>query len=423
MKSTCQTKEIVYLNRVQQSSVTKKSTLTDIKAIAKTLKSRLSHLSKRFVQPSVNNTSHHHHNKYVSMETLSKLSSADWSIPPSPLSTASTTPSTPSTPKRRRPVLHHLDLLKRYLTFVASETQIDLHHPNQIEFTFTNNHELLQPQSTLDHASRLGATLIEMAVHDPLEKIQPPKVLNGASRRRPGRPPKEITTAPMMMKKKDTIQCICTSSRQEFGVMVQCDDCCHWLHLECLALDEKALAETFRCPRCFIQMDDDHSLKLLSTVTWRYAARHQSKVLASLNHHTHPEEEEEEEDEYDEMSSLGMDDVSSIISSADTYDESQLIFDEGDSDWPSSSSSSSSSNSSSSCSEAGTPSEYHFGGDDHWFVPPSSANVFLWNNNTTLFNHPPYCTSSLSLSLTPDVEPSAVCAQELPEFNFWETSF
>lgn len=191
--------------------------------------------------------------------------------------------------------------------------------------------------------------------------------------------------------------------------MVQCDDCCHWLHLECLALDEKALAETFRCPRCFIQIDDDNSLKLLSTVTWRYAARHQSEVLALLDHY-----DEYPEDEYDEMSSLGMDDSSSILS-VDSTDEAHL-FDDA-SDW-----SLSSSSSSSSCSEAGTPtSEYHFGGDDHWFVPPSSANVFLWNNSEPI--NAACSSSSISLSLTPDVEPSAVCAQELPEFNFWETSF
>lgn len=188
--------------------------------------------------------------------------------------------------------------------------------------------------------------------------------------------------------------------------MVQCDDCCNWLHLECLELDEKALEETFRCPSCFIQFGnyDDDNLKLLSTVTWRYAAKYQSEVLALLDHYEYPE------DEYDEMSYLGMDDVSII--SADSTETDIQLFDDS-SDW--------SLSSSSSCSEAGTPSEYHFGGDDNWFVPPSSANVFLWNNNEPLNTT---CSSpSISLSLTPDVEPSAVCAQELPEFNFWETSF
>lgn len=149
------------MNRVQPShAVTKKPSSSEVKQIAKTLKSRLRQLSKPFV-PSVN------YQKYVSMETLNKLSCADWPTEKKLNSSHHI--------KRHRPVLHHLDLLKQYLTFVASETLEIQFNPNQIEFTFSNQQDLQSPQSTQDHASRLGATLIEMSVHDPLEKIQPPK--------------------------------------------------------------------------------------------------------------------------------------------------------------------------------------------------------------------------------------------------------
>lgn len=88
------------------------------------------------------------------MDTLSKLSSADWPT---------------------KPTLHNLNLLKRYLTFVSMETDIDFIDQNQIEFTLSNQTDLITPESTHQLASRLGATLIEMSVHDPLDKMEPPK--------------------------------------------------------------------------------------------------------------------------------------------------------------------------------------------------------------------------------------------------------
>lgn len=64
--------------------------------------------------------------------------------------------------------------------------------------------------------------------------------------------------------------------------MVQCDDCARWLHLDCLQLTEDALDETFRCPACFVSLGGEKQAKLVSSVTWRFAARQESVRRASL---------------------------------------------------------------------------------------------------------------------------------------------
>lgn len=250
------------------------------------------------------------------------------------------------------------------------------------------------------------------------------------SRRRPGRPPKasqkllENTEQQLRMKnkrqtilqrqqeqqqqkKKESIDCICNVAHEEFGTMVQCDDCLSWLHLDCLELDEKALEETFRCPSCFIKFGSgDNEAKLLSTVTWRYAAKYQSEVLAGLTSVTHDDEEFEYEEDEDE-------DMDTEVS-AFSYNEDISMFQLEDNDWCDSSVSNSSQDGD---SEAGTPAEYQVT-DDYWFAPPSAANVFLWDNKTPTVI--PILTNSLS---TADIEPSAVCDQELPQFNFWDATY
>lgn len=94
------------------------------------------------------------------MGTLSKLSSADWST-------------TINNSYSNKPTLHNLQLLQRYLTFVSSETDFTIKQ-DRIEFSLSHQSDLLSPLSTVDHAARLGATLIEMSVHDPMDKIEPP---------------------------------------------------------------------------------------------------------------------------------------------------------------------------------------------------------------------------------------------------------
>lgn len=86
------------------------------------------------------------------------------------------------------------------------------------------------------------------------------------------------------------IKCICDRPDEEFGAMVQCDDCLCWLHLECLQLTEDALEETFRCPACFVELGGE---KMVSSVTWRVAALQGSERVADT---TSDEDETDDDD-------------------------------------------------------------------------------------------------------------------------------
>lgn len=209
--------------------------------------------------------------------------------------------------------------------------------------------------------------------------------------------------------------------------MVQCDDCLNWLHLDCLGLDESALGDTFRCPSCFIRIDREDDTKLISGLTWRYAARHKSEEIACYK----PMEDEEDEYEFDHR--LTIDHTTSSLGIVMDYDLSFEHNDEYDSvpspeDFPSLIPSNDSpaasptmsfndpwdlslspSTSQYSQHEVRTPPEY-------WLAPPCAGNVFLCQNDTKPTAPFPCPSSPLP---TPDT-PSVVCAQELPEFNFWE---
>ncbi|KAI9243396.1 hypothetical protein BDA99DRAFT_530497 [Phascolomyces articulosus] len=113
-------------------------------------------------------------------------------------------------------------------------------------------------------------------------------------RRRPGRPPsKRIVEQQQLqpssrrrshrhiMSYTSIVKCICDTPDEEFGPMVQCDDCRRWLHLDCLKMSEAALGETFRCPLCFVAMGGKQANKLVSSMTWRFAARRQSEQMAA----------------------------------------------------------------------------------------------------------------------------------------------
>ncbi|KAI7871880.1 hypothetical protein BDF14DRAFT_1740376 [Spinellus fusiger] len=91
------------------------------------------------------------------------------------------------------------------------------------------------------------------------------------------------------------VQCICNTPHEEFGSMVQCDDCSSWLHVECLALSATALEETFQCPSCYMSLGTSKTAKLLSTVTWRYVAQWKSRRLAATLSTDSGSEDEEEE--------------------------------------------------------------------------------------------------------------------------------
>ncbi|KAF7723305.1 hypothetical protein EC973_002102 [Apophysomyces ossiformis] len=80
--------------------------------------------------------------------------------------------------------------------------------------------------------------------------------------------------------KQHMIQCICDTPHEEFGSMVQCDDCFSWLHLECLDLNDEVLEETFRCPACYVALGAGKQVNI-SAVTWRFAAQFKSQRLAA----------------------------------------------------------------------------------------------------------------------------------------------
>lgn len=407
------------------------------------------------------------------------LASSDWSDP-SPTSTSTTTTtSTNTTTTTGTSSLYHLQLLKQYLTFVSQETNDISFNDESIQITLSNESDSVTPETDIQQASRLGATFIELSIHDPSMKItgNDLKSPNGASRnsstttnrrnngRRPGRPPKTVQKLLhddklMRMKtvkrqlhlleqqqhsekisssttKKESIDCICNVAHEEFGTMVQCDDCLSWLHLDCLELNEKALQETFRCPSCFIKFganSEDHENKLLSTVTWRYAAKYQSEVLAAAGHQKHDDEEEEEDEEEDseDEDMMEVDNQVSVFSynnnatpDSTTTTTFCVLSEDNNSDWCESNSSQDG------YSEASTPSaDYQTGSDDYWFAPPSAANVFLWENNLNHMNNDDKINTAITTTTTTStttlvdiIEPSSICAQELPKFNFWDVSF
>ncbi|KAI9471890.1 MAG: hypothetical protein EXX96DRAFT_582111 [Benjaminiella poitrasii] len=119
---------------------------------------------------------------------------------------------------------------------------------------------------------------------------------------------------PSLRKKKEAIDCICDSPHEEFGSMVQCDDCYRWLHLDCLELNQESLEEeTFRCPSCFLSLGsctNDKNSKLLSSITWRYAAQWKSRRIAALNQGmTDDEFDDDIEDHMDLDESMSLSDL------------------------------------------------------------------------------------------------------------------
>ncbi|KAI9029916.1 hypothetical protein CLU79DRAFT_733141 [Phycomyces nitens] len=226
------------------------------------------------------------------------------------------------------PRLRNLRLLKDYLALVAMEGyQVDM-EPDAIQITVSDQSHAMSTHQAIGHQ---GAVWIEALVHAPSEmesQLKPTHkeplpftVSRGLDRRRPGRPSKlkcvlydqELGpvkkpderlrtkrhqrptrkaldwTEELKRKKKPAtepslVQCICNTPHEEFGSMVQCDDCSSWLHVDCLALNGTELEETFRCPSCYMSLGAGKTAKLLSAVTWRYVAQWKSRRLAAAMH-------------------------------------------------------------------------------------------------------------------------------------------
>jgi hypothetical protein len=106
------------------------------------------------------------------------------------------------------------------------------------------------------------------------------------------RPSRSMPYPMMKKKKKHTVQCICSSAHEEFGTMVQCDECLHWLHSDCLELTDQALKQSFRCPACFVASE---SGKPVASLSWRYLAQWKSQRLADTQSDMTSDEEDETE--------------------------------------------------------------------------------------------------------------------------------
>ncbi|ORZ15621.1 hypothetical protein BCR42DRAFT_415579 [Absidia repens] len=233
------------------------------------------------------------------------------------------------------PLANHtlLKQLKQYVSFVQEETGALMEIEPTSTSTLTTNS---LPMPSLGHQPHplavSGATLIESLVYDPMLKMTELYKQNDTLQKRPtsrsssdGRDTSKMendelktdslqqtkkskrlrlkqqqrlqqcqrssttdsTATPIVDDRKATatatageIRCICDDPHEEFGSMVQCDDCSYWLHLNCLALDEASLDNTYRCPACYVTLGPgEHSAN--SAVTWRLAAQLKSKKLAS----------------------------------------------------------------------------------------------------------------------------------------------
>ncbi|KAI8351517.1 hypothetical protein BD560DRAFT_376259 [Blakeslea trispora] len=442
--------------------------------MAKQLKDRLSMASQRLANSS----------QCTKEETMKQsLSSSDW-------------------PVRKSSSLRNLQLLKQYLTFVSEEetssSEIVL-KDRSIQLELSHQTKTTKPTTERQQSARLGATLIETLVHDPTAfelhhgrqhdegrhstHSTATHTTSRLDRRRPGRPPKtrmfmeeekteqrirvkrksisQPRSSPpqqhQLKKKKELIRCICDSSSEEIGPMVQCDDCSRWLHLECLELNDDALDETFRCPSCFLSLGSSSSndTKLLSSITWRYAAQWKSQRLAAAQHDNISDDEEEEDEPMTGFSPTTPPPLHHPMQDDEDDDgySTDLPGPETPVDWPDVASESRFSTSQDSASEVTTPIEQlepFFKEDVNMdmaldpgsleilsrlaylqsldsvkkeLFAPNAADVFLCetftNDNIHLLTHQ-------VPRFVPNTPPSSICSQDLSEFSFdsgpfWES--
>ncbi|KAI8148415.1 hypothetical protein BJV82DRAFT_592075 [Fennellomyces sp. T-0311] len=201
------------------------------------------------------------------------------------------------------PRLDNLTLLRQYLRFIQeSGTTVDIKPADgahKIEIAVPDKQQECVDEEK-SRIARLGARLIESHVHsqskmstviDTPEQATPYMASRRSTdrRRRPGRPPAKDKKPERIRRRSrnvmsytSVVKCICDTPDEEFGSMVQCDDCERWLHLDCLKMSEDAVGETFRCPLCFIAIGEE-TTKRVSSVTWRFAARRASERMATVS--------------------------------------------------------------------------------------------------------------------------------------------
>lgn len=500
----------------------------DISSVAKKLKDRLSKAAKRLSDPAISlpptpppscsdkSESDMPQQKAQEEAANTMLSESDWS--------------------NSKPIsLHNLQLLKQYLIFVSKESTDISFKDHSIQFSPLNVNESIDPSTESERSARCGATLIESYVHEASnmdKELHLSRPEDGRSysrsridRKRPGRPPKSQLNGEVAaddksesnqrirMKrksiqrhssttnttnntahsthqhlKKKNIQCICSSPHEEIESMVQCDDCYRYLHLECLELNDAALTETFRCPSCFLSLGSctGKNAKLLSAITWRYAAQWKSQRLALKSQDAANTDDEDAEEYDDDDFSSAMDIDSSPLSkfnftASNTFNHETSatastttppplhLHDDDDgystdlpgpetpTDWPDVSSESRFSSQESSASEVTTPNENLFldpfdTKEDGQLVldpesleilsrlaylqsldsvkkelfAPNASDVFLCENLSNNSTVP--VASPQAPRFAANVPPSDICSQDLSEFSFdsgpfWEPLF
>ncbi|CEP10289.1 hypothetical protein [Parasitella parasitica] len=496
----------------------------DISSVAKKLKDRLSKAAKQLSDPA------------MSLPPTPPPSYGDKSeldMPQEAATTANTMLSESDWSNNKPISLRNLQLLKQYLIFVSKESTEISFKERSIQLSLSNRDESTEPSTESERSARCGATLIESYVHEasnmdkelhlsrPEESRSHSRLTSRLDRKRPGRPPKSQSTNEVSVDekaessqrirmkrksiqrhpstshatntsihsthhhlKKKNIQCICSSPHDEIQSMVQCDDCFRYLHLDCLELNDAALTETFRCPSCFLSLGSctGKNAKLLSAITWRYAAQWKSQRLALKSQDAANTDDEDAEEYDDDDFSTAMEIDSSPLSrfnfTAATVGNSSNstaatppplhLHDDDDgystdlpgpetpTDWPDVSSESRFSSQDSSASEVTTPNENLFldpfdTKEDGQLVldpesleilsrlaylqsldsvkkelfAPNASDVFLCEN---LSNNSTVPVASQAPRFAANAPPSDICSQDLSEFSFdsgpfWEPLF
>ncbi|KAI8078676.1 uncharacterized protein BX664DRAFT_270046 [Halteromyces radiatus] len=62
-----------------------------------------------------------------------------------------------------------------------------------------------------------------------------------------------ISTINQSAAKPTGVLCVCDHPTDDKGMMVQCDECQLWLHLDCLGTNDSVLDDIYHCPRCIEQ--------------------------------------------------------------------------------------------------------------------------------------------------------------------------
>ncbi|KAL7332131.1 hypothetical protein PS15p_204219 [Mucor circinelloides] len=326
---------------LKKHSLKKSVQYNDISSVAKKLKDRLSKAAKRLSDPTISLPPTPPPSSYCNDKSGSDM--------PQQEVTANTMLSKSDWSNSKPISLRNLQLLKQYLIFVSKESTDISFKDHSIGLSLSNAKETMEPTTESEKSARCGATLIESYVHEasnmdkelhlsrPEDGRSHSRSTSRIDRKRPGRPPKSQLTNELAVEdksessqrirmkrksihrhssaspgsnsihsahhhlKKKNIQCICSSPHEEIESMVQCDDCYRYLHLECLELNDAALTETFRCPSCFLSLGSctGKNAKLLSAITWRYAAQWKSQRLA-LKSQDAANTDDEDAEEYDD---------------------------------------------------------------------------------------------------------------------------